>query len=147
MTPEAIHQAGLEMGIESGRIQDKGTLATVQMAMHAAAPKLEAYFNFYDANHGKSHGKRCGSWVDWYGEVVCDVETLAHLVGVEAIEGGSQEMYVTSRCTTYNMLKLILLGLSREPSRGPRHFHSTTYTPRRARSWNALRTQLFFTRH
>ncbi|KAF5311086.1 hypothetical protein D9619_007791 [Psilocybe cf. subviscida] len=94
MTPEAIHQAGLEMGIESGRIQDQGTLANVQMnlAMHAAAPKLEAYFNFYDANHAKSHGKRCGSWVDWYGEVVCDVETLAQLVGVEAIDAGSQEI-------------------------------------------------------
>ncbi|KAF8164186.1 hypothetical protein K438DRAFT_1984884 [Mycena galopus ATCC 62051] len=27
-----------------------------------------------------------GSWVDWYGTVVCDVGTLAKLVGIETIE-------------------------------------------------------------
>ena len=38
-------------------------------------------------------GTECGSWVDWYGQVVCDVETLMHLAGVETINplGGIPE--------------------------------------------------------
>ncbi|KAF9478976.1 hypothetical protein BDN70DRAFT_807681 [Pholiota conissans] len=95
MTPEAIYQAALEIAIDNGIIQDKGDLSTIEMnmAMHAAAPKLEAFYNYYEGNQHDiarkesfARGKECGSWVDWYGEVVCDVETLAHLAGVEAID-------------------------------------------------------------
>jgi UDP-glucose:glycoprotein glucosyltransferase len=95
MTPEAIHQAALELAIDNGIIRDKGALTTIQMhlGMHAATPKLEAFYNYYEDNQNDdttrdlfTRGKECGSWVDWYGEVVCDVETLAHLAGVEAID-------------------------------------------------------------
>lgn len=95
MSPEAILQTALEIGIDNGIIQDVGALNTVQMslALHAATPKLEAFYNYYDGNQGDleggdayAKGKACGSWVDWYGEVVCDVERLAHLAGVEAID-------------------------------------------------------------
>ena len=65
----------------------------MNLPMHAATPKLEAFYNYYGATEGElgveskyAKGKACGSWVDWYGEVVCDVERLAHLAGVEALD-------------------------------------------------------------
>ncbi|KAF8905183.1 glycosyltransferase family 24 protein [Gymnopilus junonius] len=58
----------------------------MNLAIHAATPKLEAFYNYYVDHHSQSTGTQCGSWVDWYGEVVCDVETLAQLTGKEAID-------------------------------------------------------------
>ncbi|KJA25590.1 glycosyltransferase family 24 protein [Hypholoma sublateritium FD-334 SS-4] len=95
LSPEAILQTALEIGIDNGIIRDISVLNTIQMnlAMHAATPKLEAFYSYYDGTQGElgaeskyDKGKACGSWVDWYGKVVCDVETLAHLAGVEAID-------------------------------------------------------------
>ena len=76
------------MAIDDGIIRQSGDLGIVEMnlAMHAATPKLEAFYNYYEDTHNNSRGHECGSWVDWYGEVVCDVEGLAHLVGTEAID-------------------------------------------------------------
>ncbi|KAJ3505081.1 hypothetical protein NLJ89_g7601 [Agrocybe chaxingu] len=87
-TPEAIHQGALAIAVDYGTLQEPESLAAVQMnlAMHAATPKLEAFYNYYVDNHNESVGDQCGSWVDWYGEVVCDVERLAQLAGTEAIE-------------------------------------------------------------
>ncbi|THH10819.1 hypothetical protein EW146_g8252 [Bondarzewia mesenterica] len=31
----------------------------------------------------------CGSWVEWYGEVVCDIERLVHLAGSETIDNAN----------------------------------------------------------
>ncbi|PPQ88795.1 hypothetical protein CVT25_010481 [Psilocybe cyanescens] len=88
MKPEAIHQAALQVAIDNGILHEAGSLSIVEMnlAMHAATPKLEAFYNYYADNHNGSSGTQCGSWVDWYGEVVCDVETLVQLAGVEAID-------------------------------------------------------------
>ncbi|KDR79892.1 hypothetical protein GALMADRAFT_242006 [Galerina marginata CBS 339.88] len=90
-TPEAIHQAALQVAMDSGVLNEPGSLAIVEMnlAMHAATPKLEVFYNYYADNHNNSRGTKCGSWVDWYGEVVCDVETLAQLAGVEAIDAAN----------------------------------------------------------
>lgn len=30
--------------------------------------------------------ERCGSWVDWYGGIICDVDELIHLTGTEALD-------------------------------------------------------------
>uniref|UniRef100_A0A8H8CJL8 Glycosyltransferase family 24 protein n=1 Tax=Psilocybe cubensis TaxID=181762 RepID=A0A8H8CJL8_PSICU len=88
LKPEAIHQAALQIAIDNGILHEEGSLSLVEMnlAMHAATPKLEAFYNYYADNHNRSPGTQCGSWVDWYGEVICDVETLAQLAGVEAID-------------------------------------------------------------
>ncbi|KIM46645.1 glycosyltransferase family 24 protein [Hebeloma cylindrosporum] len=88
LPPEAVHQGALGVAIDDGIIQQPGDLGIVEMnlAMHAATPKLEAFYNYYEDTHNSSRGRECGSWVDWYGEVVCDVEGLAHLVGTEAID-------------------------------------------------------------
>lgn len=58
----------------------------MNLAMHAATPKIEAFYNWYDTRYNASEGRKCGSWVDWYGDVVCDVESLARLAGVETID-------------------------------------------------------------
>ncbi|KAF8812128.1 hypothetical protein BYT27DRAFT_7133469 [Phlegmacium glaucopus] len=88
MTPEAIHQAALQIALDNGILQETGSLSAVEMnlALHAATPKLEAFYNHYEDHHNHSRGTHCGSWVDWYGEVVCDADRLAQLAGVETID-------------------------------------------------------------
>ena len=55
----------------------------MHLALHAASPKLEAFYQYYadyqEARFKDAGLEDCGSWVDWYGQVVCDVETLVHL--------------------------------------------------------------------
>ena len=81
MTPKAIHQAALKIALDNGILEERDTLSAVEMnlALHAATPKLEAFYNHYEDHHNNSRGTQCGSWVDWYGEVVCDAERLAQL--------------------------------------------------------------------
>jgi UDP-glucose:glycoprotein glucosyltransferase len=47
MTPEAIHEAALQIALDNGILQEKGSLSIVEMnlALHAATPKLEAFYN------------------------------------------------------------------------------------------------------
>lgn len=57
------------------------------LSLHSSMPRLEAAYQYYSDNQA-GRGADCGSWVDWYGEVVCTVETLQRLAGVETIEAG-----------------------------------------------------------
>lgn len=69
-----------------GLLSESGVLASLEMnlALHSATPKIEAFYHYYSEN---VVGQReCGSWVDWYGSVVCDVESLAHLAGLDTID-------------------------------------------------------------
>lgn len=86
MTPEAIHQLVIQTAVSNGLLPDLGALPSVKMnlALHAATPKLQAFYHHYSTVSSRDPG--CGSWVDWYGEMVCDVETLAHLAGIETID-------------------------------------------------------------
>lgn len=98
LSPEALYQASIEVASENGLITDAGAFAAVEMnlALHAATPKIEAFYHHYSNMQSKGTSKpsggeakepqSCGSWVDWYGQVVCDVETLTHLAGVETID-------------------------------------------------------------
>lgn len=85
MSPKAIHQAALQIALDNGILEERDLLSVVEMnlALHAATPKLEAFYNHYEDHHNNSRGTQCGSWVDWYGEVVCDANRLAELAGVE----------------------------------------------------------------
>ena len=85
MTPKIIHQAALQIALDDGILEETGSLSAVEMnlALHAATPKLEAFYNHYQDHHNNSRGTQCGSWVDWYGEVVCDANRLAQLAEVE----------------------------------------------------------------
>jgi UDP-glucose:glycoprotein glucosyltransferase len=83
MTDEAVHQFAVQLAT-NGFLSEPGALATVEMnlALHAATPKIEAFYHHYLTQEDP----KCGSWVDWYGEVVCDVQKLSHLAGIETID-------------------------------------------------------------
>lgn len=94
-TPEAIHQAALQTALDDGILQELDiSVVEMNLALHAATPKLEAFYNHYQDHHNHSQGTQCGSWVDWYGEVVCDADRLAQLAGVEHVK--KSKMYVLS---------------------------------------------------
>ena len=96
MTPKAIHQAALQIALDNGILEETGSLSAVELnlALHAATPKLEAFYNHYEDHHNNSQGTQCGSWVDWYGEVVCDANRLAQLAEVETKFPGDLKSYV-----------------------------------------------------
>ena len=79
--------------------------AEMHVALHSASPKLEAFYQYYNDHHagrkaesGKTE-EECGSWVDWYGEIVCDAKTLARLAETETLEPAevSENAYVSLR--------------------------------------------------
>ncbi|KAF8888622.1 UDP-glucose:glycoprotein glucosyltransferase-domain-containing protein [Infundibulicybe gibba] len=88
MTPEAMKQAALQVASSNGLLAEPGALALIEMnlALHAATPKIEAFYHHYEGHHHNGDGRKCGSWVDWYGEVVCDLQILAKRTGVETID-------------------------------------------------------------
>ena len=59
--------------------------ARVRLALHALTARLAASAEYYDrhiarlAHSDRLHSPECASWVDWYGQVVCDAETLIQL--------------------------------------------------------------------
>ncbi|KAF7321048.1 hypothetical protein HMN09_00192100 [Mycena chlorophos] len=86
---EAIHQFALQLAVSGGLLSEPGSLAAVEMnlGLHAATPKIEAFYQYYETH--LSTAPDCRSWVDWYGEQVCDVEKLAHLAGLETIDASN----------------------------------------------------------
>ncbi|KAJ7485860.1 glycosyltransferase family 24 protein [Mycena latifolia] len=87
LTAEAVHQFAMQMAAAGGFLSAPGALAAVEMslALHAATPKIEAFYH-HAHTQAQMADPGCGSWVDWYGEAVCDVQTLAQLAGVETID-------------------------------------------------------------
>ncbi|KAL5480943.1 KRE5 [Sanghuangporus weigelae] len=95
LSPEAIYQATLQTASLLGFLQESGAYESVelQIALHAAAPKVQAFYQFYkdQQQYGEDNMEaECGSWIDWYGERVCDVDTLARLAGHETIDASNQ---------------------------------------------------------
>jgi UDP-glucose:glycoprotein glucosyltransferase len=91
LTHEAIYHSAIATAVAHEHIPDSGSLAAVEMglALHSAAPKIEAFYQHYINLHGGKSDRGCGSWVDWYGETVCDAERLKQLAGVETIDSGN----------------------------------------------------------
>ncbi|KAF9447216.1 glycosyltransferase family 24 protein [Macrolepiota fuliginosa MF-IS2] len=106
--PEALYQAGIASAVTHGVLRGAGDVAEVQMnlALHAATPKLEAFYQHYEDEHNDSKGTDCGSWVDWYGKVVCDIESLVELVGHETIDASedanAESTYPRPRILTFD---------------------------------------------
>jgi len=90
-TPEALEQLVLHSAASLGYLSKPMAreIAQMQLALHSASPKLEAFYQHYISTAqevGSSRDiKSCGSWVDWYGEVVCDGERLYELTAYETI--------------------------------------------------------------
>ena len=64
----------------------------MNVALHSALPAVEASYQYYlDREVGRVQILQgeglCESWVDWYGHVVCEGETLAQMIEAEEIEG------------------------------------------------------------
>ncbi|KAH7906009.1 glycosyltransferase family 24 protein [Hygrophoropsis aurantiaca] len=83
-TPQSAHTGVLEV---ASSLLETPALASINtlLALHAASPRLAASAEYYNAlttsmNEGGVALKQgCESWVDWYGEVVCDADTLRRL--------------------------------------------------------------------
>ncbi|KAH9024388.1 UDP-glucose:glycoprotein glucosyltransferase-domain-containing protein [Lactarius pseudohatsudake] len=82
LSPEAQQQLALETALSAGYLSKPGAVEVVQaqLALHAANPKSKTQ------NDAVADAESCGSWVDWYGEVVCDVERLVHLTGPDTLD-------------------------------------------------------------
>lgn len=94
--PEAIYAFALS-AVEN-LLREPGSLASMvaNLALHTSTPKIEAFYGYYidhDLETRRLAAAKegdCGSWVDWYGSVVCDVDTLARLVRVETLDSSDQ---------------------------------------------------------
>jgi UDP-glucose:glycoprotein glucosyltransferase len=93
LAPEAIHQSALQVAVSNGLLSESGALAAVEMnlALHAATPKIEAFYHHYTEASAIERAPTCGSWVLWYGRMVCDVETLVQLAGTETIDSSDKK--------------------------------------------------------
>ena len=102
LSPEAQQQLALQTALSAGYLSKPGALEAVQaqLALHAANPKIVAFYEHYTDNARRTRDEEsrdtdtdavvdagsCGSWVDWYGEVVCEIERLVHLTGPETLD-------------------------------------------------------------
>lgn len=96
-TDEEIYQNVRQYVLSLGYLSDPGELGLLDMtlALHSSVPRAEAAYEYYLGSHAE-RGIECGSWVDWYGQVVCDLDTLRALIGVETIEPSAEAL--ANRC-------------------------------------------------
>jgi len=85
----------------------------MSLALSAATPKLEAFYNYFESIHGEGLGANCESWVDWYGEVACNKEVLVRLVDekLENVSKNPSAMYV--RCSSSESILIAVNSPSR----------------------------------
>ena len=92
LSNEALEQRALQTALSAGYLSKPGSLETVQaeLGLHSATPKIVALYQHYSditgAQNMSEEAERCGSWVDWYGGVICDVDELIHLTGTETLD-------------------------------------------------------------
>lgn len=102
-TDEQTYRKVLEVALGEDYLAFPGELASfnAMLALHSANPRLQAAYQYYLDNHG-ARNHACGSWVDWYGEVICDKDTLRELVSTEAIEAAAGQL--ANRCVVSTRL-------------------------------------------
>ena len=108
LTPEAIHGLAAETTAKLGLLPKAASLALadINLALHAATPKIEAFYQYYTDHHGsKELEDGCGSWVDWYGQVVCDLKTLEKVADVDTIDEATTHPYVTRKFPVFQPSK------------------------------------------
>ncbi|KAJ3520733.1 hypothetical protein NM688_g9120 [Phlebia brevispora] len=85
---EDVYKFVVNTALAEGYLSDPGELASLDMSLglHSSLPKLEAAYRYYaDVHHSRVECDG-GSWVDWYGQAVCDAATLARLAENELID-------------------------------------------------------------
>lgn len=80
LTAEQTYTSAVTRLTLAGLFADPGSRELFDMALslHAATPKIEAFYQYYSAIHPSeiNESRACDSWVDWDGEWICDVEIL-----------------------------------------------------------------------
>ncbi|KAI0073110.1 glycosyltransferase family 24 protein [Panus rudis PR-1116 ss-1] len=113
VTQHAVHKHVLDTAVAEGYLSAPGVLSAVEMnlGLHMALPKLEAYYQYYRDRHVARHNalnrEDCDSWVDWYGQIICDVQTLAHIAGTDSIDGPEQQSNINICHRTPSSSKLL----------------------------------------
>lgn len=89
---EAQQQRALHTSLSVGYLSKPGALELVRahLGLHSATPKIVAFYQHYlektRVQHASNETERCGSWVDWYGRVICDVDELIRVTGSETLD-------------------------------------------------------------
>ncbi|KAI8974783.1 glycosyltransferase family 24 protein [Trametes punicea] len=92
IAPERAQKHVFDTALALGYLAEPGAYVSAEMhlALHSASPKIEAFYQYYfdhqAGRNGTAIADACDSWVDWYGKVICDVNTLARLVSTEYID-------------------------------------------------------------
>lgn len=88
LTDQAVYESSLEVLSSHGYFDEPGSRESLELslALHAATPKIEAFYQYYTDLNVTVPSTECQSYVDWYGERVCDAATLRRLVEVDAID-------------------------------------------------------------
>jgi UDP-glucose:glycoprotein glucosyltransferase len=92
MSPEAQQQLAFETALSAGYLSKPGSTEAVhaQLGLHTATPKIAAFYQHYSdkirVQDVLEKTRTCGSWVDWYGEVVCELDKLILLTGPEILD-------------------------------------------------------------
>ncbi|EJD40203.1 hypothetical protein AURDEDRAFT_70440 [Auricularia subglabra TFB-10046 SS5] len=86
LTSQAIYESSIELLATHGFLSEPGSRESLELALalHAATPKIEAFYQYHSDLNIKAPA--CGSYVEWYGERVCDAATLRRLVEVDTID-------------------------------------------------------------
>ncbi|KAI1789267.1 glycosyltransferase family 24 protein [Ganoderma leucocontextum] len=114
-SPEHAHKHVFDIALAMDHLAAPGAYVAAEMhaALHSASPKLEAFYQYYNDHHaarmrafGRS-GQECESWVDWYGEIVCDAKTLARLVETEALDPAETESNAGTSSSAPSSSKLL----------------------------------------
>ncbi|RPD60390.1 glycosyltransferase family 24 protein [Lentinus tigrinus ALCF2SS1-7] len=89
-SPQDAHQHVFDTALALDYLAEPGAYVAAEMhvALHSASPKLEAFYQYYNDHHAarREDSEGCGSWVDWYGEVVCDAKALSRFVETESLD-------------------------------------------------------------
>ncbi|EIW54691.1 glycosyltransferase family 24 protein [Trametes versicolor FP-101664 SS1] len=145
-SPAHAHQHVLETALALDFLAEPGAYVSAEMhvALHSASPKLEAFYQYYTDHHAtRTEGRTsCGSWVDWYGEVVCDVETLANLVQTASIDApGAAESHTAPASPRLLAFDHVLPDPARVPSSPPHT--AVLYASLESPNFHALHSYLY----
>ena len=84
------------------------------------------------ADNDKLHSPECASWVDWYGQIVCDANTLLHLANPQ----DGTVVITKPKCLPFDHVHRI------SPSLGEPHYTAIHFTNPTAPSFHSLHEAL-----
>ncbi|KAI0042052.1 glycosyltransferase family 24 protein [Auriscalpium vulgare] len=89
-TPEMLREEAFHSATAKQYLSNPGShqIQHLELGLHSTTPKIEAFYQYYrdtaEVRAAARDAESCGSWVDWYGELVCDPQRLEEVVNGEA---------------------------------------------------------------